>query len=93
MMKNIVPHFYNKKSAKFTRLGRDENVDLLIDLRTKHMTVEIVDFNEDTQDWEGQEATVSEVREILEDYTYILPPCATLSFRELETLFSHKMLA
>ena len=90
-MKNEIPAIRSDKEMSFVRLGSEENIDLHLDRQKGTMTIEIISYDEEAEEWLGEETTVEEVKSELEKHRFSTICSFPLTIRELQACFSHKL--
>jgi len=89
-MKAVIPEIVDGLNFTFIRLGKNEDIDMAIDLKTRTVTFERIHFDETNDEWVGDEIYASEIEDDM-DYEFHGIHTGPLTFREVRNIFSHKM--
>lgn len=92
-MINEIPATISGLKLLFIRLGEMEDIDMTIDLKTKTMTFERIQFDENNDEWVSDEICACEIEDEMNVYNFLSITDKPLTFRDLQSLFSHKMPA
>lgn len=92
-MKSVIPAIIHGNEIKFIRLGEMEDIDITLDFKSNTMTFERVFYDENAEDWDGKEVYASEIENEMKNYLFCAGLSTAKTFRELQSLFSHKMFA